>query len=157
MCGRMYEIKIRLPKQIALTISFEYVAINKEIPRQAFLPISVSLLPLLMLRFDVFWNYCLINPWHCVGVLFYGGEGEIRTLEPISGLRDFQSRALDQLRDFSSWLTAKLYHREGVLSIPNRAFLDFIFHISSSPAFCRLNRVILSYSFRFHLDFKEII
>ena len=31
-----------------------------------------------------------------------GGEGEIRTLEPISGLRDFQSRALDQLRDFSS-------------------------------------------------------
>lgn len=45
MCGRMYEIKIRLPKQIALTISFEYVAIDKEIPRQAFLPISVSLLP----------------------------------------------------------------------------------------------------------------
>ena len=37
--------KIRLQKQIALTISFEYVAIDKEIPRQAFLPISVSLLP----------------------------------------------------------------------------------------------------------------
>lgn len=30
-----------------------------------------------------------------------GGEGEIRTLEPISGLHDFQSCALDQLRDFS--------------------------------------------------------
>ena len=27
---------------------------QKEIPKQAFLPISVSLLPLLMLRFDVF-------------------------------------------------------------------------------------------------------
>ena len=48
MYGRMCE-KIRLPKQIALTISFENVAIDKEIPRQAFLPISVSLLPLLML------------------------------------------------------------------------------------------------------------
>lgn len=32
---------------------------------------------------------------------FYGGEGEIRTLEPCYGLRDFQSRALDQLGDFS--------------------------------------------------------
>ncbi len=30
-----------------------------------------------------------------------GGEGEIRTLEPIPGLHDFQSCALDQLRDFS--------------------------------------------------------
>ena len=34
-----------------------------------------------------------------------GGEGEIRTLEPISGLHDFQSCALDQLRDFSVLLT----------------------------------------------------
>ena len=34
-------------------------------------------------------------------VFSFGGEGEIRTLEPISGLHDFQSCALDQLRDFS--------------------------------------------------------
>ncbi len=32
---------------------------------------------------------------------FDGGEGEIRTLEPVSGLHDFQSCALDQLGDFS--------------------------------------------------------
>ena len=33
--------------------------------------------------------------------LVIGGEEEIRTLETRYGLRDFQSRALDQLRDFS--------------------------------------------------------
>ncbi len=41
MCGRMYEIKNKTAKTNALTISFEYIAIDKEIPRQAFLPISV--------------------------------------------------------------------------------------------------------------------
>ena len=34
-------------------------------------------------------------------VLFSGGEGEIRTLEPCYRLHDFQSCALDQLGDFS--------------------------------------------------------
>lgn len=40
---------------------------------------------------------------------FYGGEGEIRTLEPCYGLRDFQSRALDQLGDFSKLFAFKAY------------------------------------------------
>ena len=35
---------------------------------------------------------------------FDGGEGEIRTLEPVSGLHDFQSCALDQLGDFSMFV-----------------------------------------------------
>ena len=39
----------------------------------------------------------------------FGGEGEIRTLEPCYRLRDFQSRALDQLGDFSLLLLASLY------------------------------------------------
>ena len=34
--------------------------------------------------------------------LVIGGEGEIRTLEPFYRLHDFQSCALDQLRDFST-------------------------------------------------------
>ena len=55
MCGRMYEIKNKTAKTNCFdNLIFEYVSIEKEIPRQAFLPISVSLLPLLMLRFDVF-------------------------------------------------------------------------------------------------------
>ena len=33
--------------------------------------------------------------------IHFGGEGEIRTLETLAGLHDFQSCALDQLGDFS--------------------------------------------------------
>ncbi len=44
-----------------------------------------------------------------MGVLFVGGEGEIRTLELFYQLRDFQSRALDQLGDFSLLLFASFY------------------------------------------------
>ena len=36
-----------------------------------------------------------------MGGFLFGGEGEIRTLEPFNRLHDFQSCALDQLRDFS--------------------------------------------------------
>ena len=39
---------------------------------------------------------------------FIGGEGEIRTLELCYQLRDFQSRALDQLGDFSVLLTTSI-------------------------------------------------
>ena len=42
---------------------------------------------------------------------FYGGEGEIRTLDPCYGLRDFQSRALDQLGDFSKLFAFGTYIR----------------------------------------------
>ena len=52
--------------------------------------------------------------------VFFGGEGEIRTLEPISGLHDFQSCALVQLRDFSVLCCSQqlvLYHAYFVLSI----------------------------------------
>ena len=55
-----------------------------------------------------------------LGACFFGGEGEIRTLEPISGLHDFQSCALDQLRDFSVLCCSQrliLYHAISVLSI----------------------------------------
>ena len=38
------------------------------------------------------------------GVLCFGGEGEIRTLEPCYRLHDFQSCALDQLGDFSKFI-----------------------------------------------------
>ena len=66
-------------------------------------------------------------------VSLFGGEGEIRTLERCYPLRDFQSRALDQLRDFSTglhfasfpqraWL---LYHSKTDLSTQN--FLLFAF------------------------------
>ncbi len=64
-------------------------------------------------------------------VSLFGGEGEIRTLERCYPLRDFQSRALDQLRDFSTslifapflqraWL---LYHTNLRLSTLNFAFI----------------------------------
>ncbi len=39
---------------------------------------------------------------------FSGGEGEIRTLEPCYRLHDFQSCALDQLRDFSEYSPLRL-------------------------------------------------
>ena len=42
-----------------------------------------------------------INGMHTLYIPFSGGEVEIRTLEAFYGLRDFQSRALDQLGDFS--------------------------------------------------------
>ena len=45
-------------------------------------------------------------------VLFSGGEGEIRTLEPFYRLHDFQSCALDQLGDFSTRL---LYYSTSIL------------------------------------------
>ena len=44
-----------------------------------------------------------------MGGFCFGGEGEIRTLELCYQLRDFQSRALDQLGDFSKLLFASLY------------------------------------------------
>ena len=43
------------------------------------------------------------------GGFCFGGEGEIRTLEPSYRLHDFQSCALDQLGDFSLLLFASLY------------------------------------------------
>ena len=53
-----------------------------------------------LLPFESFLKQTKIPP---VWVVFlFGGEGEIRTLERCYPLRDFQSRALDQLRDFST-------------------------------------------------------
>ena len=58
----------------------------------------------------------------------FGGEGEIRTLEPCYRLHDFQSCALDQLGDFSkkifkAFLPARLlYHKEN-----NKSSLFLIF------------------------------
>ena len=61
------------------------------------------------------------NKRHALRVFCFGGEGEIRTLEPISGLHDFQSCALDQLRDFSICRFCSqryvLYHASLLLSI----------------------------------------
>ena len=41
------------------------------------------------------------NPFVSELRFLFGGEGEIRTLEPFYRLHDFQSCALDQLGDFS--------------------------------------------------------
>ena len=41
------------------------------------------------------------NPFVSELRFMFGGEGEIRTLEPFYRLHDFQSCALDQLGDFS--------------------------------------------------------
>ncbi len=78
----MYEIKIRLPKQIALTISFEYIAIGKRILRQAFQPISVSLLPRNALALNLISQLSLRT--HCIcGRFSCGDPPEIRTPDPL--------------------------------------------------------------------------
>ena len=60
------------------------------------------------------------NPFVSELRFMFGGEGEIRTLEPCYRLHDFQSCALDQLGDFSKSFcsTYILYHNIKRKSIP---------------------------------------